>query len=107
MSLSLGSEFAQLDLRIKACLRLVSRDDLTCDDKHSYDQVKLACKELRLDLRDYEYAETRAEQQKWAKIARHNLRALEGNILALPDVFRPVDVAELSAGIERMRDPVH
>ena len=107
MSMSLGAEFVQLDLHIKACLRLVLRDDLPREDKRTYDQVKLACKELRLDLRDYEYAETRAEQHKWAKLARHNLRTLEVSILALPDVFKPVDVAELSAGIDHIRSQIY
>jgi|JI10StandDraft_1071094.scaffolds.fasta_scaffold50873_4 hypothetical protein len=93
----------QLDLKIKIILRGVDRENTSQVKKRALEQIRLACNEVKLDVRDYEYAETLAEQKKWARIGRHNLKALEQNILLLDDVFGPADVAELSAVIEQVR----
>jgi exonuclease I len=93
----------RLDRLIMQRLRSVSSDDLSQVKKRALEQIRLACNEVKLDVRDYEYAETLAEQKKWARIGRHNLKALEQNILLLDDVFGPADVAELSAVIEQVR----
>ncbi len=104
--MSLIDSFVQLERRIKVILREVDREQLTRFDRTSFDKIKLALTQLKLDIRDYEYAETRAEQQKWAKISHNNLRALQHYILQLSDVFGPVDVAELSAGIDLLQSNI-
>lgn len=69
-------------------------------------QLKLICNEVKLDVRDYEYAETRAEQQKWAAISRRTISALEALLLELGGIFGPVDIAELDAQLETMKEAI-
>ena len=102
----MSEDFRQLDRRVKACLRELTLDTLTRDEKASVVACKKALGVLRLDIRDYEYAETRAEQLKWAKIAQNNLRALEHYILALGAHFGAADVAEMSAHIDLLKSKV-
>lgn len=100
---SLTETIHQLDRKVKVILRAVDEEALTRREKQDMSQLKLALKEVRLDIRDYEYAQTRAEQEKWSKIARHNLTALERCLLALGGVFGPVDIAEFGATIDTLK----
>ena len=100
---SLTAYAAQLERSIKVVLRSVPEKDISQVEKKSIQKILLACHEARLDIRDYEYAQTRAEQLKWAKIARHNLHALEVYVLGV-GIFGPADVAELSAMIGLVKD---
>lgn len=93
----------QLDRRIKIVIRQVDTETLSRQERHDVSQLKRALQEIRLDVRDYEYAQTREEQLKWAKLARHNLGALNTLLLRLDTVFGPVDVAELGATIETLQ----
>lgn len=100
---SLTLRAKELDRRIKGVLREVDAQHVTRTEQQKVQQLKLACNEVKLDMRDYEYAQTRTEQLKWAKIARHNLGVLEKLSLELDTVFSPADIAELSAKIDAMR----
>lgn len=100
---SLTGKLAQLERRVKITLREVERDKLHKAEKAQFDKIKLALTQLKLDVRDYEYAETRAEQMKWGKIARHNLKALEQGVLTLGTVFGAADTAEIGAQIDTIR----
>ena len=93
-----------IDRRVKGLLRGVDIDQLSVEDRKTIKQIKHACNEIKLDVRDYEYAETRLEQQKWAKIAAHNILALENLLLRLGDIFGPADIAELGAQLEMLRE---
>lgn len=93
----------QIDRRVKGILRGVDIDLLVPDERKLVQKLRLACNEVKLDVRDYEYAQARIEQQKWAMIARHNMQALETLLLALGDIFGPVDIAELSAHIDALQ----
>lgn len=98
---SLLTEMKVIDRRIKGILRhTIEQDTYTKAELKHVETMKLACNELKLDIRDYEYAETRIEQVKWAKIAKHNMHALLNSLMALDAVFSPADIAELSAKIE-------
>ncbi len=99
---SLTSIAQQIDRRVKGILRAVDLEQLTRDERELVKQMRLACNEIRLDVRDYEYAQTRVEQTKWIKIARHNMKAFETILLSLGDIFGPADVAELSAHLHTM-----
>ncbi|MFZ1249460.1 MAG: hypothetical protein WAQ24_04005 [Candidatus Saccharimonadales bacterium] len=101
--MSLVAEINKIDRQIKVIVRQLSTENLSQAEKKALQQIKLGCNELKLDVRDYEYAETRAEQLKWAKIAQHNLKAVETLVLQNGTIFGPVDVAELSARIEDIR----
>lgn len=99
-------DFRKLDRGVKACLRMIATSRLSREDKKHVEACKKALSVLRLDIRDYEYAETRLEQLKWAKIADNNLRALEQHMLALSEYFGPVDIAELSAHIDLLKSKI-
>lgn len=101
--MSLLATFQQVDRQIKGIFLQFDVDSLSATEKHSVKQIKLACNEIRLDIRDYEYSEKRVDQQKWAKIARHNITALERLIIELDIVFGPSDVAALSAQLDQVR----
>ncbi|HKR82252.1 MAG TPA: hypothetical protein VJR27_04625 [Candidatus Saccharimonadales bacterium] len=60
--------------------------------------------DARLDVRDYELAETRAEQQKLASATRERLERLQQHILAASPhgIFGAADVAELSARLQQI-----
>ncbi len=95
-----------LDRRVKACLRELPVDTLGRGEKKHVEDCKKALSVLRLDIRDYEYAETRAEQLKWAKIAQNNIRALEHHVLGLGSYFGPADVAEISVHIDLLKSKI-
>lgn len=60
--------------------------------------------DARLDVRDYELAETRVEQQTLARTARERLETVQTSILAgsSEGIFGAADVAELSARIQQI-----
>jgi hypothetical protein len=60
--------------------------------------------DIRLDIRDIDYADNRAEMQKNTKVAIKQLALLQKTILQASefDVFNAVDVAHYSAQIEQI-----
>lgn len=103
MSESLTSLATHLDRRLKNILRDVDAEMLAPPERAVLHKLKLAMNEVRLDVRDYEYAQSREEQLKWAKIGRHNVTALNKLLLSLEDVFSPADIAECGAYLETLR----
>lgn len=100
---SVTSVAQQIDRKVRGILKGIDVELLSREDREHVRQLKLACNEVKLDVRDYEYAETRAEQVKWQKLAKHNIRAFESRMLLLGDIFGPVDVAELSAQLQLLQ----
>ncbi|MCA9327713.1 hypothetical protein KDA14_04250 [Candidatus Saccharibacteria bacterium] len=94
---SLTSVAQHIDRRVKGLLREHDEESLPKSQRADIRRLRLACNEIKLDVRDYEYAETRTEQLKWRKIATHNIGVAEHALLALGDIFSPADVAELGA----------
>src|SRR5258706_4671099 len=83
-------------------LKAVATIDLYESDKRGRELVKHLqhdASDARQDIRDYELAETRAEQAKLGTAARERLASLRDNILQASqyNVFNAVDVAEISA----------
>ncbi len=101
--MSLTDQVQQIDRRIKAMLRMMDTDELNKEELHVLKQLKQYCNETRLDVREYEYAETRLEQQKAGVKAHRNLAKLEKSILQLSSIFGPADTAELGAQIDALR----
>ena len=60
--------------------------------------------DARLDIRDYELSETRAEQLTNAKAAKKRLEVIRKLILSASeyDIFSAVDVAQLTAELEQI-----
>lgn len=101
--MGLLEKIQQIDRRVKTELRLISQDELAREELNLVKQLKLHCNETRLDIRDYEYAETMAAQRKASEHARKNLHKIEKEILQLSNVFSPADTAELGAFIDSLR----
>lgn len=104
MAESLTGQFAQLDREMRGMLRSVDSEKLDRSEREVIMKLKTALSEIRLDIRDYEYAQTRAEQTKWSKHGRHNLRALNALVLMLAQVFGPADVASIGARIDSLQN---
>lgn len=66
--------------------------------------LKRDATDARLDIRDYELAETRAEQLALGKSARERLDSLRKGILAASqyNIFSAIEVAEVSASIDHL-----
>ena len=66
--------------------------------------LKRQATDVRLEVRDYELAETRAEQLEHAHDGRKRLEDLRKHILAASehDLFSAIDVAHISAHIDRL-----
>ena len=62
--------------------------------------------DARLDIRDYELAETKAEQLQLGKDARQRLASVQQGILAASqyNVFSAIEVAQLSAQIAQLQE---
>ena len=62
--------------------------------------------DARLDVRDYELADTRDEQRKLAGEAKARLKTVEQGILAASqyNIFSAVEVAQLSAIIAQLQE---
>jgi len=62
--------------------------------------------DARLDVRDYELAETRDEQIKLGKAAIERLQTIQQGILAASqyNIFSTVEVAQLSATIAQLQE---
>ena len=101
--MSLTEQIQQIDRRVKTMLRMASIEELDREEAHTLKQLKQYCNETRLDVREYEYAETRLEQQKAAVKARRNLAKLEKSILQLSSIFGPADTADLGAHIDTLK----
>lgn len=101
--MSLVEQVQQIDRRVKAMLRTANIDELDRDELRVLKQLKQHSNEARLDIREYEYAETRLEQQKAAAKAHRNLAKLEKNILQLSGIFGPADTAELGAHLDALK----
>jgi hypothetical protein len=92
----------QLERLLKEFLRNVPSDELSQAEKQTVQQIRLACHEIKLDVRDYTYAQTRAEQLKWAELGRHNLAVLHALLLSLDAVFSPADIAQFGAYVDEL-----
>jgi hypothetical protein len=100
---NLTTTAAQFERRVKAVLRHCDIEALTVSEKDNIGRFKTALHEAKLDIRDYEYAESRDEQLKWAKIGRHNLAVVNTLMLRLDTVFGAADVAEFGATIDLLQ----
>jgi len=81
--------------------------DLFALDKGEQKLVLLLRRDMtdaRLDARDYELSETRAEQLKKAKAGKNQIEKVRKGILAVSEynVFSAIDVAQLTAQLERI-----
>ncbi len=101
--MSLTADMQQIDRQVKGVLRTIQHDELDREEAKLVKQLKQLCNEARLDVRDYEYAETREVQAKAGVAAHKSLTSVEKCIVRLSGIFGPADVAELSARVDQIR----
>jgi hypothetical protein len=79
-------------------------DDLRPAERTALVQVKHQAIDARLEARDYDYADTRAEQQQAAKAARQYFEQLEQSVLKASeyDLISSIEVALVSANIQKI-----
>lgn len=94
----------QAETQIKRLLRGVDADLLSPDEKKALASVRRLAVDARLDIRDYELSETRAEQLKCAAAGKRRLGKLQAAILAVGQVFGPADVAHVTAALEQITE---
>lgn len=89
-------------------LRLLSGIDTTILDtkeQQAIEGLRNNLVDVRLEVQNYELAETRDHQLRNAKAARKYLHSIEKLIISNPSgVFGPVDVAHLTAYIGQITD---
>jgi hypothetical protein len=103
-STSLYNQAKELELQISSILSSYDVGELPMQQKDLVTKLKHQLVDARLDARDYEYAETRAEQLKHAKEGKKRLKELSQSLLKASEynLFGAVDVAQLSARIEQL-----
>jgi hypothetical protein len=92
----------QLELQVSATLSALDIYSLPTEERKVVKFLKAGLIDARLDIRDYELSETRAEQLRYAKQAKKRLDYVRKQILLASeyDIFGAVDVAQLTAQIE-------
>ena len=94
----------QLEGQLKRLLAGQDASTLPPDVRPVVTSIKRIMAEARLDVRDYEYAETRAEQQQHGSDARKRLERVRQAVLTASEynVFSAIDVAHTTATIEQI-----
>ena len=95
----------RLDGDVTHILSRVDLDDVAAAVRERIRVLKRELTELRGDVHEYELAETRTEQRQLGVAAHRRLGDAEEHILHLSqyNMFSPVEVAELSAHIDKLR----
>ncbi len=96
---SLFEQAKDLDTSMRSRISHVDLDSLTHSERTVVADLKRLAADARLDVRDYEYAQTRAEQLDALKIAKERLEQLHEHLLKVSEynLFSAVDTAQFSA----------
>ena len=101
---SLYDSAKALDTTVRRILALIDKDGLPFAEKSTIEQLQRLLTDAKLDVRDYEFADTRAEQLQLAGVAREHLEQVEKSILKASEynIFSAVDVAAISASLQHI-----
>jgi hypothetical protein len=93
-----------LDLQINSILSAIDVDAAPAKERELIALLKRQIVDVRLDIRDFDYSETRAEQLRHGKQARNRLEQLQKTILTASEhgIFSAIDVAHVSAGAQHI-----
>lgn len=96
----------QLEAQLGSVLAAIDVYSLPVSEARLIEVLRQEITDARLDARDYELSETRAEQLKNAKMAKRRLEKVRKYILEASEfnVFGSVDVALLSAKLAQIID---
>jgi hypothetical protein len=97
-----------LETQIRAVISRLDLAELPKEERVIVTKLRNDLTDARLDVRDYEFSDTRVEQKGHGKQAIKRLESIRAGILAASEynVFNAVDVAQLSAQIEQLMDEV-
>jgi hypothetical protein len=89
----MGSTLSSLDVAV-----------LSRSEQKLIHDIKRLLTDIRLDVRDYEFADTRAEQETYGRGGRERLEQLQRTILAASEhnLFGPADVAQITAYLQQL-----
>lgn len=101
---SISQQTKDVTAQVSTILASQDIDNLSSAEREVLATIKSRVIDVRLEVRDYEYAETRAEQLTHAKAAIKRLKHLQKDILKLSEygLFSAVDVAQLTAQTEHI-----
>lgn len=95
----------QLQLHVVGLLSHIDLPELPKTEQRLIRDLKHTLGDVRLEIRDYELAETRVEQIKCAADARESLAQIQASISSNGiSVFGAVDVAHVTARVEQIID---
>jgi hypothetical protein len=94
----------EIETAIGGIVSRVDVDALPLEQRKMVAELRGLATDARLDARDYDYAETRAEQQALVRESHQRLEQLQKRIVAASSqqLFSAVDVAHLSAQIQQL-----
>jgi hypothetical protein len=97
-----------LETQVRAVISQLDIGELPKEERAVVTKLRNDLIDAKLDIRDYEFSDTRAEQQKYGRQAVKRLESIRAGILAASEynVFNAVDVAQISAQIEQIIDEV-
>lgn len=104
MQLSPYDQAKSLELQITAVLSAIDADSAPKEERNLIARLKRQVVDARLDVRDYDYADTRVEQTRHGEQAKKRLEQLEKLVVAASEynIFSAVDVAQISAHIQTL-----
>jgi len=93
-----------LDTHVKGIVSTFDIDALMPDERKVLALIKRQLTDFRLDVRDYEYSDTRDEQIRFAGAAQKTENELQKSILQASEhnLFGAVDVAHISAQLQQI-----
>ena len=98
----------EIEAEIKQIMILVDMFEADKTTRALSYQLRRDMTDARLEIRDYELAETRVDQMAVGKGARKRLMAVRDGILlaSMHNIFSPVDVAQLTARLELLSEAI-
>ena len=95
-----------LETQLRAVISRLDLATLPKEERVVVTALKNDLTDAKLDIRDYEYSDTRVEQVRHAKQANERLEKIRAGILTASEynVFNAVDVAQFSAQLEQIID---
>jgi hypothetical protein len=101
-------QIRSLETQVRAVISRLDLAELPKDERTVVTKLKNDLIDAKLDIRDYEFSDTLAEQRGHGKQAVKRLESIRAGILAASEynVFNAVDVAQISAQIEQIIDEV-
>jgi len=97
-----------LETQLSGTLSAIDIYALQAQERKNIALLKRELTDARLDIRDYELSETRAEQLQKAKVAKKRLEHVRRLILTASEynVFSAIDVAQLTAQLDQISENV-